>query len=801
MTDDALALYTKAAELAPANPQYHEYIGEYLHNLKRPDEAKTAWSKIAAGPNKNPKNLARLAEVLAGFGYLKEAIAPLTEAVALEADNFDYHLKLADYLHRLERYDDAETELVAARQLAEKEEEKDAVLDARVKNDLAANRIARRIETLQTEIDRDPKPTAEKWDMLARYLEADGKLPEAVRAAEKAIQIDPRSIQAWTLTARLRESAGNLADAGDALRRLAEIDRRNRTEHLTGIARLESRLGRIDAALKAGRDLLAAAPGNPEHYEFFAQLCFQLGKADEGLDALRRAVRTNPNDARNVLSLAETLAGQYQTEEAIEMYWRAFDRADDLDKKIDIVRRLAELYVQRNQFDRLLTRLEHTDRGDRPPVEAGGVRERDVALCVAQALVTSGDMGARCSELERLLAANNRDPQLLKQLTRLAEEEGDIESASRYQKLLTDMAPNDEELSHLGDLYARSGEIDEAQAVWSKLATGKSGTSRVYHAIDNLLSHQKPQPVVEITEAILRKDPTDWEALYREGVALVRLGKPELAERRFESILALTIADDEKSAQAKARARHPRTPAAAISREVATPLEDRIGMTYAIRRACNLDALPRPIAWVPDDFGQARMAALGWLLSLEPKDNPANASRLAAIRAAAEKSPADVRALWDWFYACQLRFDNAALFEAARKLSRAATADPTRALGLSSCHGGQAASPGPGTLFHPAGQRSRPADRGSCPGRNSAAKHRARSYAGLLSIAQARRPDLAGAMVLINISDELKRAKRLDQEERFYREVVTGASQIGPVVGAFVLAARRGDAAGLDSAL
>ena len=41
-----------------------------------------------------------------------------------------------------------------------------------------------------------------------------------------------------------------------ALRRLAEIDRRNRTEHLTGIARLESRLGRVDAGIE-GRSRLA----------------------------------------------------------------------------------------------------------------------------------------------------------------------------------------------------------------------------------------------------------------------------------------------------------------------------------------------------------------------------------------------------------------------------------------------------------------------------------------------------------------------------------------------------------------
>ena len=150
-------------------------------------------------------------------------------------------------------------------------------------------------------------------------------------------------------------------------------------------------------------------------------------------------------------------------------------------------------------------------------------------MCLAQALATSGDLGGARSELERLLAANNRDPHLLKQLSKLAEEEGDIESAARYQKQLIELAPSDEELSRLAQLYARSGELEEAQAVWSKMASGKGGTFHVYQAIDNLLVHQKPQPVVEITEAMVRKDPRDWEALYREGAALAALQKPEEA--------------------------------------------------------------------------------------------------------------------------------------------------------------------------------------------------------------------------------------------------------------------------------
>ena len=146
MVDDALVLYKKAVGLAPNNPQYHEYLGEFLHKLNRADEAKAAWAKIADGPNKNAKNLTRLAEVLAGFGYIQEAFAPMIEAVALDKDDFSLRLTLAGYANRLGAgYDDAESQLAAAGKLAERDEEKTAVLEARVKNDQAAGRARPRV--------------------------------------------------------------------------------------------------------------------------------------------------------------------------------------------------------------------------------------------------------------------------------------------------------------------------------------------------------------------------------------------------------------------------------------------------------------------------------------------------------------------------------------------------------------------------------------------------------------------------------------------------------------------------------
>src|SRR5439155_2004359 len=102
-TDDAIALYKKAIQLAPESAQYREYLGEYYHSLKRSDEALATWRQIADGKNRTSKSLTRLAEVLGGFGYLKEAVDAIAEACTLEADDFNMRFKHADLLRQVER--------------------------------------------------------------------------------------------------------------------------------------------------------------------------------------------------------------------------------------------------------------------------------------------------------------------------------------------------------------------------------------------------------------------------------------------------------------------------------------------------------------------------------------------------------------------------------------------------------------------------------------------------------------------------------------------------------------------------
>jgi len=621
-----------------------------------------------------------------GFGYLKEAEPPLLRSLELDGDSFDNRIKLGELERRLAYYDLAESQIQAARKLARKDEEKAAVLELRVANDLAVDRLDRRVDELRRAIAAKTQPTVDDYLELARYEEAGSKLPEAVRSAMKAVALAPRSILGWTLVARLQESAGELGASADSLRKLGDVDRKNRAEYLTDVARLEARLGRIDAALKAGRDLIKAAPGNPEHYDFFAQLCFQLGQTDLGLDVLRRAVRVNPADDKILLTLADNLASAFKGEEALETYWRAFDKAPDLDARVGVVASLANLSIQLNQFDRMLARLRRRQSGD----DAGEKDpEREVAICLAQALASSGDLGGARAELERLLASNARDPQILNQLAKLAEDERDYESAARYQKQLTDLAPTEENQSRLGDLYARAGDLENAQDVWSRMAAGKGETGRVFAALDRLLGSNQYDPVERSTETLLRKNPQSWEALDRRGQALVGLKKYDEADECFLRMERLTgLSDDERSSQAKARGRGAGQGMATAlpssrSGTQSAPIQDRLAHLYLIRVACGLQdrgysrSTTAQAAWAADDFGQARITALGFRLVIaDLRQSGSSQAVIDQYRARAARKPVDLHALWDWYYLCQLRLDNAQAHEAGRQIGEASPNDP-----------------------------------------------------------------------------------------------------------------------------
>ena len=623
LEDKAIQRYQKSIELAPGEAQYREYLGEYFHILKRPDEALQVWEAIAEGNRETPENVARLAEVYNSFGYLPQAVEKIALACKLKPKEFTLQLRAAEYHMRHGQYDESLAFNTAAEKLAASEEESDLTLKNRIEIFQSNRRLGEEINRLRWALEDGGEQSVDGWHILARYLEADRDWDGASEAIEKALAIDDKSIPVLTTSARIAETSGSFANAAAVNRKLAEIDRRLRSEHLMNVARLEAQLGNREQAIAAGRELIVSAPGNTDNYEFFAQLCYQLGEGEMALDTLRKAVRINPTEPALTISLGRALAEEFRTDEAIEVYWRAFEKSEELDDKTTLVQKLTSLYEQQNQFDKLLERLERDRREES--------QRREMTICIAQAHNSSGDYGTARRELESLLTDQTKDTNLLQQLSKLCESGSDLAAAVEYQTQLAKIAPGHETEFRLAKLLSSNGQQEAASDIFVKLTVREENPVRLLKSIDGLLKRMNYESVVKVTEPLLSNSRDDWELLYREAVAFAKQDKIDEAKIRFERILASKFPHDKmgviakekfKRASLKAKSNNNRgirsqTPERQSAFQLASNQAQSAKQAAGLTEQSYYGSNQLPPLWTPSHYGVARMAAYAWLIRFE----------------------------------------------------------------------------------------------------------------------------------------------------------------------------------------
>jgi len=784
MTDRAIELYRQAIQLAPDEPQYREYLGEYYHTLGRRKDAVATWRGMAEGKNRTTRNLVRLAEVLGRFGYRKEALQAMSEACRMEPELAD-RLRFAEMLRDSEQYDEAVEQLRLAESQATTPEERQRVIEESVRCYKASGQLDDRIQALRRELESARQPTAAQWRRLALFLDAARQKDEAVKAIRRALQLEPSSVQTLSVAARLFESAGQLSDAVQACRTLAKVDRRFRAEYLQQVALLELRLGRTDAALQAGRELLEAAPGNLDYASFYAELCFRLGRTDEGLRVLRRCVRLNPSDPDALVALAQALAENFRTDEAIELYWRALQRTDDLQQRLALISPLAQLHLRIDQFERLLQRLQTLGR------ERGQARE--AAFCTAAAYEAADDFGSARRTLESLLTEDTRDVQLLRRLVALAEREDDLETAVRYQRRVNELAPSKEGLRRLASLLSELGESDEAERIWTQLVAEERQPDTFFLAVDDLLRHRYYEQADRLLARWLRDHPKDWEALFRRGVALWKLHDKDRAARCFEQLSELDLSEDEPSIRKKRLVG--KTASSSPSRRFSWPSQYPPVFSRSSAASQVLELLrPRSLfyssspfwSWQPDDYGQARVAAVSalYLAAVERGEADAFVSR---FRQRATSPNATVQERKDWLY-LQWFLDlqqtaaqrGRATYEAALLLSQAELTAETAVLYLRELRNRV-----PRSLEGAGGQAE--------PLPEPELEHMLRCY----ELLRAQRPEWltsTGWYLPTVVAGELIRAGKKEKADALYRRVVADAERSPDWLGpALRLAAQRGD--------
>lgn len=528
-TDDALALYRHAIELSPEQPQYREYLGEYLHELDRKQEALAAWDSIAEGSRENRENLIRLAEVLNTFGHQPRALEAFAKASKLDP-TFAQRLRFSILLLQADRFEDSLAQLDLAQEFAETPEEFDQLLQSRLEVYQLQGVLYQRIA--EASVRADQSKNAGDYRRLALMYDAASKLAAATHAIEQAMQADPSDTTSLATAAELYRKSSRLTDAITAYRELAKRQPRFLPNYLKRIASLQMDLGEVDEARETAEQLVAAQPGNPESHRFYAGLCFRAGLDEEGIERLRLAVRAAPRDDGVRRALAQALAARFRTDEAMELYWQILDEQRNVDDQFSLIKSLADLYEQKGSFSLMVDRLERRGR------EQSDMRSAILLLSAAHQ--ATNDLGRARELVQQLLSDSPRDAELLRRMVDLSEVLGESDVALQYQKRLTALADTPEDRNRLTMLLVDSGEMTAAEASLSRLQADNDHGA-IVELIDRMARRGEVRVAIRFCRAVLDRDSDLWEVRSRLAAYLFMTDQIEEAVAEAEQVEAMNL--------------------------------------------------------------------------------------------------------------------------------------------------------------------------------------------------------------------------------------------------------------------
>lgn len=590
--------FEQLAEQDPDNPDYLLRWGQTLLEddkqelAERREAAAAVWQKLADARADDAVTLAQVADRMRSIDQQDTAIKIYRQAITTDPDSPQYREYLGEYLHRLERQDEAievwesiaaderrgrdslvrlaevyatfdlpersvatwkaaaDLDLTFAQELRfasvlRQSKQFDEALErleiaGRIaespdeRDQLLRDRIATYSEagTLADQIaDLEQQPeSAGQQRQLAMMYQAAGQLSQAAEAIAASLKAEPDSVPALGVAADIAEKQNRFADAVALFRRLSVADNRYQTNYLKRVAGLQNRMGQIDEALATCEELIEVNPASTESYQFYARTALQAGRQDPAVEALRRAmnVARRDNGPRNML--AAHFASAYRTDEAIDLYWQALEFESKASDRISMIRRLAPLYDRRNELDRLIERIEELGRKDNDL--------RTTQLMISAAHEEVQNYGSARQALDRLLAKQPRDVSLLESMVRLCDKADELELAAEFQQRIVSLADTPENRFQLIQLRLDAGLIDITSALSERVSL-TSDPVRLGRMIRSAALRQDTSTAIAICEEALRSDAGLWDVrLMLAQLLLTSQGDDK--EEKYEQAEALT---------------------------------------------------------------------------------------------------------------------------------------------------------------------------------------------------------------------------------------------------------------------
>jgi tetratricopeptide (TPR) repeat protein len=451
-SQEAVKLLSDAAGES-SSPEVYDLLGDAYSQAKDYAKAEDAYRNAVEEDPDDPGHLHGLAQALMAEDKYADALEQFKRLTEIEPSTSENYLRMAQLYRRLGKFDQAEASLLRAKQLAPGSLEvlyNEALLyEDQGRYDDAVKVLSDAIAGMKSQSSSARNSANSAAGEGAEGAASGETSPNALAILYEQLGHAYREEEDYSAAIQTYQEMGKLG-----------ADARKRAEMLLIDTYRESR--DLDRAIAETKKTLEASPNDPSLTVTLAMLYGEKSDVDSATKLLDGLLRGNDSDQEIYLNLAQVQERGKKYAEAEQSAQKAEQMARGNDDKETAWFMLGAIYERQKKFDQ--AEQEFRKALEVNPGNASvlnyygymladrGVRLEEATAMIKQAVTQEPSNGAYLDSLGWAYFKQNK----------LTEAEESLRKASERQKHDPTI------LGHLGDVYAKLGQSDQAAMYWER---------------------------------------------------------------------------------------------------------------------------------------------------------------------------------------------------------------------------------------------------------------------------------------------------------------------------------------------
>ncbi len=499
MFDQAKQSYQQLVESAPESIAAKESQAAFLYRREEKDAAKKIWRTLAQTDDVN--QVVRVAKTAIARQENELAFELLEKEHDQFAKNPLFLAQLVNVALTLKKFDQAIPWAEQRVELAESSNElENAILQAAKVIERAEQevQVIQRMQQLQ-------QPSVPQACLLAELLENSG---DSQQADAVLAELGERGgLLGISQQIRLASARRDWQRAAQATSELLKLPGGRKSQYVRRLVEFYQRDFRIKDALRWIAEWKKLAPGNISPWLTEAKLLRLDGKEDDAIAALRAAAREFEDSSEVRIRLAQLYSEAGKLGDAERIYWQQYETSENLGEKLRWAEQLARIAEQQGKVSQLLENFNERKRTNRTSIVP--------LLALAQIHRVTNNYEGRRQALTAATKIKPDDLQLLLQIARIEEQEGDWERALETLERAIPFDKTNRTKQKIARLHIEYGNSEDGFALLYEIAGGQQSDPRDIEAIaDAMCSTDEWEKAEEFLLEHINEHPQDYRLQY-----------------------------------------------------------------------------------------------------------------------------------------------------------------------------------------------------------------------------------------------------------------------------------------------